>query len=196
MKTSEAHSIWRVATPVLPPLRHDVQFYGDDAYLCSEVGRFLAEGLRAQQAIVVIATAAHRRALEAEFRVQGFDLDTLHPLQVTWLDAHETLSAFMEGPRPNPALFLATVGNVLQRAMSYRPRGMVLAYGEMVDVLWGEGKCDGALDVEELWNALGRKYRFSLRCAYSRNNLITHAREDAVERICAQHSDVLPSPTQ
>jgi hypothetical protein len=173
--------------------RHDVQFYEDEAYLCSGVARFLAEGLGAGQPIIVIATPAHRKEFAAQLRQRGIEPDGLHPNDAVWLDARETLSAFMEGPRPNAELFHATVGNVFEKVLANRRYVVVRAYGEMVDLLWREGKSEGALELEALWNALAQKYAFSLLCAYAKESFLAHSRPDAVERICSHHSRVLPS---
>lgn len=172
---------------------HDVQFYEDEAYLCSAVARFLSEGLRAGQPTIVIATAAHRKEFAAQLRQRGIEPDDLHPHDSVWLDARETLSAFMEGSHPNAELFEATVGNVFERVMSNRKYIVVRAYGEMVDLLWREGKSEGALELEALWNQLARKYAFSLLCAYAKESFVAHSPSDGIARICGHHSRVLPS---
>jgi hypothetical protein len=172
---------------------HDVQFYDDDAFLCVGVSQFLAEGVRAGQPIIVIATAAHRKEFAAQLRMRGIDPEELHPTDAVWLDARETLSAFMEGGHPNRELFEATVGNVFEKALTSRHYAVVRAYGEMVDLLWRDGKSDAALELEELWNGLASKYSFSLLCAYAKESFVAHARPDGVERICSCHSRVVPS---
>jgi hypothetical protein len=173
--------------------RHDVQFYDDDEFLCEGVGRFLAEGIRAAQPAIVIATPAHRRAFETELRRHGIDVHSLHPLDYVCLDARETLSAFMEGGSPSPELFDATVGNVFEKVVANRSYVTVRAYGEMVDLLWREGKPTAALVLEELWNALASKYAFALLCAYAKESFAEHHEAMAIERICALHTNVLPS---
>jgi hypothetical protein len=172
---------------------HDVKFYDNEAYLCSAVGDFLADGIRATQPIIVIATPAHRREFIAHLCRKGLDPDRLHPNDSIWLDAKETLSAFMEGPLPNAELFMATVGNVFEKALANRRYLVVRAYGEMVDLLWREGKSEGAIALENLWNALARRFSFSLLCAYAKESMLAHSPEGGVDRICACHSRVLPA---
>ena len=151
--------------------RHDVQFYDDDFALTASVGRFLAEGLRAAQPCIMIATPTHCRAFNAYLKTLGVDVDALHSSQMVCLDARETLSAFMEGNVPNAELFQATVGNVFERLVDNRRYVTVRAYGEMVDVLWRDGKTDAAIKLEQLWNELARKYSFSLLCAYDKSGV-------------------------
>jgi hypothetical protein len=168
--------------------RHDVQFYDDDFSLAASVGRFLAEGLRAAQPCVVIATPLHRRAFAGYLKTLGVDVEALLPSQMSWLDARETLSAFMEGNRPSAELFHATVGNVFEKLVATRRYVTVRAYGEMVDLLWRDGKPDAAIELEELWNALADKYSFALLCAYDKQG-VTDASDQA--RIAHLHTKVV-----
>jgi hypothetical protein len=173
--------------------RHDVQFYDNHTFLCQTVGRYLAEGIKAAQPAIIIATPPHRHAFAAELGRLGIDIETLRPLDLVWLDARETMSAFLEGGSPNAELFEATVGNVLERVIEGRRYTTVRAYGEMVDLLWREGKPEAAVALEEMWNALATKYAFSLLCAYSKESFQETHSLSGIERICALHTHVLSS---
>src|ERR1043165_4396011 len=163
------------ATPVWAT-GHDVQFYDGEEFLFEAVASFLTDGLRAGQPLVVIATEAHRRGFLDQLRPIYHDIDDrLHGSDIVWLDARETLAAFMEGPTPNPELFEVTVGNVFEKVMADRSYLVVRAYGEMVDLLWKDGNIEGAIALEELWNGLARKYSFNLLCAYSMGNFFKEA---------------------
>lgn len=171
---------------------HDVQFYDDDAYLTKSVAKFLAAGIKSAQPAIVIATAAHTQAIKAELYAVGIDVDALRKYDMVWLDAADTLSAFMEGGHPSRELFEATVGNVFERVTNARRYVTVRAYGEMVNLLWRERKAQQALELEELWNELASRYSFALLCAYATDSL-DPADLTGIERICAAHSAVLPS---
>jgi hypothetical protein len=183
-----------VSNPWAP--RHDVQFYENEDFLYSAVGSFLADGVRAGQPLIVVATAPHRTALADRLRSLGMDIDHLtHGRDVVWLDARETLSAFMEGPTPNRELFNATVGNVFDKMMTGRKYVVLRAYGEMVDLLWKDGNIEGAIALEELWNDLAVKYSFSLLCAYAIGNFFKEAHTYSFKQICRQHGRVIPTET-
>jgi hypothetical protein len=168
---------------------HDVQFYRTDAHLVSSVVDFLADGLRAGQPIVVIATESHRRDIAAGLRAKGVDADEfLSGRETTWLDARDTLSSFMEGDRPNAELFMETVGRVFEVVLRKRFYLVIRAYGEMVDLLWRDGNTEGALELEHLWNVLAHKYAFGLLCGYGIDGFRTEAGIDAMRRVCACHS--------
>jgi len=172
---------------------HDVQFYRSDEYLTHAVIDFLVAGLRAGQPLVVIATAAHRRAFAEGLRARGVDPDELFSDRfVLWLDARTALSSFMEGGMPNRELFEATVGSVFQRLLEKRSYLIVRAYGEMVDLLAKDGNVDGAVMLERLWNELGDQYQYSLLCGYSVEHLFQEAGEDGLSRILSLHTHSLP----
>ena len=172
---------------------HDIQFYRTDAYLTRAVVDFLAAGLRAGQPLIVIATAAHRRAFAEGLRAEGVDPDELFSDRfVLWLDARTALSSFMEGGMPNRELFQATVGSVFERVLDKRSYLIVRAFGEMVDLLASDGNVDGAVMLEGLWNELASRYQYSLLCGYSVDRLFHEAGKDGLSRVLNQHTHVLP----
>ena len=77
--------------------QHAVQFYENDRFLCDEVARFVHEGLRAGESVVVIATRPHRDAIESELKQQARFEDSLPAggAKLIWRDADETLSALL-----------------------------------------------------------------------------------------------------
>jgi PAS domain S-box-containing protein len=173
---------------------HDVQFYESEEFLASSVSNFLAEGARAGQPLVVIATDAHRKAFRSHLLSLGLPLDDhVAGPAIVWLDARETLNAFMEGPTPNRELFEATVGDVFEKIVTGRRYLVIRAYGEMVDLLWKDGNIEGAIALEELWNELAVKYSFSLLCAYSMGNFFKEAHTHSFRQICAHHGRVVPT---
>ncbi|HJP85016.1 MAG TPA: MEDS domain-containing protein [Gemmatimonadaceae bacterium] len=176
---------------------HDVQFYTSDKYLIESVVRFLSDGIRAGQPIIVIATEQHRRAFVEELQKRGLDPDKLYSGQLSvWLDARETLNAFMESSIPNRELFYATVGSVFERLVEKRYYLVVRAYGEMVDLLYKDGNAEGAILVEQLWNELANHYKYSLLCGYCIDNFLHEAGVEGFKRVCDHHRAALPIETE
>jgi PAS domain S-box-containing protein len=185
------------AASVPPPawtVGHDVQFYEAEEFLYDIVGEFLSDGVKAAQPFVVIATPAHRRAFAQRMRALQVDPDELMDgRDAVWLDARETLQAFMEKGMPNPEMFRATVGSVFDSLLKNRGYLVVRAYGEMVDLLWKDGNIEGAIALEDLWNDLAVKYSFSLLCAYSMSNFYKEAHTERFRDICARHGRIVPA---
>lgn len=84
------------------------------------------------------------------------------------LDAEQTLATFMREGTPDNKLFMSSVGDMLGNAHnSALANGKRLTvFGEMVAVLWEEGKKDAALQLEALWNDALNDRAFHLHCAY------------------------------
>ena len=173
----------------IAPCEHLVQIYADDEIFLDALEGFVAAGLDAGDGVVVIATSAHRYALEERLRGRGFDLSAAYLReQFIPLDADATLSRFMVDGWPDDDRFHLLVAELLKRAGGGGRR--VRAFGEMVALLWARGDCGATVRLEYLWNNLCQKNAFSLFCAYPKIGF-TESPGIAVQAICAVHSRVI-----
>lgn len=169
---------------------HAVQFYGSDASLFVTVAGFLAEGLVAGQPAIVIGTPEHRVAIEEHLQGRLIDCASARRSgDLVLLDAEETLALFMIEDEPDADLFELNVGGLIDRALSGRRRTTVRAYGEMVDVLWKQGRSQSAIQLEILWNKLALKHNFALLCGYSMGSFYKQTKQ--LEEVAALHSHVV-----
>jgi hypothetical protein len=176
-----------VPVPVLH--HHAVQFYGNEESLFTTVAGFLSEGLVAREPAIIIATPEHCTAIERHLRGRLINCDQARRNgDLVMLDAEEMLGQFMIGDVPDPELFEETVGLIVHQMLDGRGRIVVRAYGEMVDVLWKEGRAEAAIKLEILWNKLAMKYSFALLCGYAMGNFYKQAKQ--LDDICAQHTHV------
>jgi signal transduction histidine kinase len=166
---------------------HIVQFYEGDDALTENVARFVAAGLRAGEPVIVIATPEHIAAF-----CERLDPDPIDASRLVLLDARDTLAQFMVGDMPDWERFSSAIGDAIRRASGGRMDQRVRAYGEMVDVLWRDGNRQAAIRLEELWNELGKKYSFSLLCAYTMASFYTSADAAPFDDVCRVHSCVIP----
>ena len=172
---------------------HTVQFYENDAFLAAAVADFVAEGLREEQAVIVIAVAAHRQAFARRLRARGIDPERARSQgTLTWCDADALLSRIVVDGEVDAQRFDAEILPLLQRAELRSPGGVTRAYGELVDVLWRRGDRDAALRVEELWNDLARTHRFALLCGYAMGPFCGTTGSAGYEAVCAAHTHVVP----
>ncbi len=172
--------------------RHLVQFYEDEEFLARRIAAFLAEGLLAGEAALVIATQPHIDACRTRLKANGVDvLDAVESGRLTLVDALALLPKFMRDREPDPVLFGGTVGALLDEALKRAPRAKVRAYGELVDILWQEGQRDAAIHLEELWNELQRGRAFSLLCAYAVGSF--YKEPGQLQRVCGTHTHVMPA---
>jgi hypothetical protein len=91
---------------------------------------------------------------------------------------------------PNETQFTSTVGRLVQRAALTGP---VRIFGEMVAVLWAEGKTRAAIRLEELWNELASQHAFSLLCAYPMSAFPDQKDNLSFLQVCQTHTHVYPA---
>jgi len=133
------------------PHGHTVQFYGEDAVLLDGLSRFIGDSLEAEGSAVVVATAAHRQGLAQRLEARGIDtLAAAEQGRFVALDATETLSKFMLEGWPDPVGFGEVVGGIVARAKeaARNANGRLAIFGEMVSLLWAQGKFDTAIQLE------------------------------------------------
>lgn len=173
---------------------HVVQFYSEDRSLLAPLSRKIESALSASQSVVIIATEAHQNALRQILTARGAEIHSAAEQgRYIALDAARTLSKFMLQGRPDAEHFAATLGSVIASAQQASPAHRVMAFGEMVALLWAEGNHEAALELERLWNNLAQTHSFQLHCAYPLAGF-RHAEDSRLFlRICAEHSDVIPT---
>ncbi|MHB8619859.1 MAG: ATP-binding protein, partial [Chloroflexota bacterium] len=171
---------------------HVVQFYERDAFLIDAVAEFVGNGLRSGDAGIVVATPAHRAALEEHPRAGGLDLVAARARGAyASLDASELLSTFMVNGAPDGARFFQVLGELVARAAEGGRR--VRIFGEMVALLARDGNHAETIHLEELWNQLRQTCSFSLFCAYPIDCLRGEALADLLDGVCGQHARVIPT---
>jgi hypothetical protein len=174
---------------------HAVKFYENEASLFTTVAGFLGQGLVDDQPAILIATESHRTSILRVLRSRLINVRQAERNgDLIVLDAHETLASFMIGDEPDAERFEATVGTVIARLLKRRPENtLIRAYGEMVDVLWKQGRSSAAIRLEILWNKLAARYNFALLCGYSMGNFYKETSQ--FEDVCRQHAHVVPPDT-
>ena len=182
-----------MTTELVPAVRrallfHGVCFYEDSPSLARTVARFIGEGLTANQAGVIVATASHDAAIRDELTAIGVSSrGRIERGELLVFDADEVLNRFMHNDLPDATRFESTITPIIDKAAGPRKR-LVRIYGEMVDVLWRRGREDAALSLEVLWHQLIAGRKCSLLCGYS-----SHAcGGEGVSTIRDRHSHVVP----
>ncbi len=173
---------------------HVVYFYQESDSLLDALCDFMGPALGGGQAALVIASKVHREGVQHRLMARGLDVHKAGKQgRYVALDAPETLSRIMVDGMPDGVRFAEIVGGTIARAKavlkSARPE--IAIFGEMVSLLWTEGKTEAAIRLEELWNELALKHSFSLRCAYPMANFHGAKNAQPLIRICAEHSAVV-----
>jgi DNA-binding NarL/FixJ family response regulator len=175
--------------------RHAVQFHSDDVSLLAGFTSFIEANLRAGNAVVVVATESHRTSLLQKLQAHGVDsAAAIEHGRYIPVDVAETLSTFMVNDLPDPVRFLKVTGELIEAAAKAgkpeHPR--VAACGECAPTLWAQGKADAAVQLEHLWDEIAEKYDVDVLCGYVLKSFQREQESHVYERICAEHSTVLP----
>lgn len=171
--------------PATGASEHHVQLFDSSRSLAETVGEFLLAGLGRGEKLLIVATAQHRDLLTRRLDASGINVHSaMQTNRIVMLDAAQTLGKFMRQETPNAAAFHEVVGTQVTRMAD---SGRVCVYGEMVDLLAAMGNYKGALQLEELWNDLGRRESFNLFCGYASGHFGDPRTSQMLAAICAAH---------
>jgi PAS domain S-box-containing protein len=183
---------WQAASTL--PGEHVAYFYQASDSLLDALCDFIGPALDAGNAVIIIATKVHLEGLEHRLIARGLDTPKASKQgRYVALDASETLAKIMVEGMPDASRFAEIVGGAMARtrAAVTAVHPEIAAFGEMVSLLWTEGKIDAAIRLEQLWNELANKHSFSLRCAYPVANFYGEKNAQPLMRVCAEHSAVV-----
>ena len=173
----------------IAPCDHLVQIYENDKSFLDTLEGFVAGGFVAGDGVILIATQNHLDVINHSLLGRGFDLEQLRSDdKYIPLDAHRVLEEFIVNEWPDELLFNTCIDEVIKRASANGRK--VRAFGEMVAVLWARGQNGATVQLENLWNNLHTKEKFSLYCAYPKSGFTQNA-NDSIHDICCAHSKII-----
>lgn len=168
---------------------HLVEFYETEALLVESVRDFAVPALQDGNPVVLVATPAHSAAFIHALEDLGLNIPLARERGLfVVLDAAKTLDRIMVDGNPDAARFNKVIGELV--ASTGRQAPNLRIYGEMVALLWDEGKEPAAIQLENFWNDLAHTHSFSLLCAYPLACLDWAPGSAGFDGICSTHSSV------
>ncbi len=176
-----------------PTGRHCAQFHRDPNTLTESAYAFLEAGVRRGQSVLVIAGRDHADELLNRLAANKFHPGALtHSGQLSILDVAQVMQQCIAGGMPEWGRFRNALMPMLSRI---QPGGRgTRIYSELASALWQGGNPEGAIRLEELWNALAVTMRFSLYCGYTMDTLSEESYAGPLEELGRTHSDILSTP--
>jgi MEDS: MEthanogen/methylotroph, DcmR Sensory domain len=175
------------------PIVHSVHFYYDNAALVSRLCGIVKSALQIGNAVLIVGIKDHREDLVQALSSCGVNVrEQARQRHFAMYDAEETLATFMRNHRPRRDLFMRSVGKLLRVAKTNsrsKDKGLTV-FGEMVAVLWEQGKKKAAIELEALWNEALNDTAFHLHCAYPRASFAPDSDDYLLSQICNAHSHV------
>lgn len=177
-----------------PVGRHFAQLHSDTADLAAAVGLYLKTGIDRGNGVVLIASRDVIDGYLSYLTNNGIDVEaTRRSGQLVVKNAEDTLAGFMAREMPDWSKFRRLVGSMLEEVQAFG-RTQTRAYGEMVNVLWRDGKPLAAIRLEEYWNELARLYPFSLFCGYMLDSHDQETYRMPISEIGRTHAHVIGTP--
>jgi hypothetical protein len=184
-------SSWTELLTHAEPGDHVVQLYGEDNQpLAKNVSRYLAEGMRRLDGLLVIAIPEHAQVIARHLAQDDAraTLEAERAGRLVFLDARTTLDRILVNGWPDEALFDAVISEAMREVRARSGSGRVRAFGEMVGLLWSESRSEEAELLEALWNALLAGSDYSLYCAYRIDLFGEDVDKAALSSIVAAHT--------
>jgi MEDS: MEthanogen/methylotroph, DcmR Sensory domain len=190
-------STWSELLDRAEPEAHFVQLYGeDDQLLTRNVSRYLVEGLRRGDGLVVFATSGHFDAIMRQLEAECPGAPEAHRQgRLVFHDARATLDRFMVDGQPDHDKFLSVVGPVVNAVRARSQSGGLRAFGEMVGLLWTDGRQAAAARLDDLWNELLVGSGCSLFCAYPIDILDGESHVGGLDAVLRSHTHMYAGPS-
>ena len=174
---------------------HAIQFYSGDDSLLDSLARFISSALEAGDSVFVLATQTHLDGLAERLRASEVDTDTAarkgRYVTMEALQGFARLTVNGEVNRARFDEFIREVFMPLEAAAESEPKA-VAACGEVVSLLWAEGKPEAAIELEHFWNELAERVCCRLRCFYPIASFPDPGQNELFLKLCAEHAAVIP----
>jgi hypothetical protein len=166
---------------------HVVQLFDAPRSLADAVSHFLIEGRAQGDHLLVIARASHWQLIRAYLERRGVPVDD--PAErMTVVDARKLRHRMMHLGVLDPARMEDTLGGMVAE-LSSGPGGLRV-YGEIVELFAEEGNFEQACTLEDYWNYVQQKYRFTLLCGYSAAHFADPKNSQYLRDVCVRHTIV------
>jgi hypothetical protein len=155
------------------------------------VARFVGDGLRRGDGVIVIATPLHWRAAARKLYRDAVPIDEAESVgRLVVSDAEQVLSTFMRDGLPDRERFREAIGGLIAPVRA-TGASRVRAFGEMVDLLRHRNLA-AMTRLEQLWNELLDEHGIALLCGYSLDVFDAGNYRGLVQDVGALHSHLIP----
>lgn len=164
---------------------HSVQFFPSEAARVRGIAKFLLDGIKHGDAVLLICSAenrnfvfdavGHRFSSEEQGRIHF--IDSLWALEKVFVDGAISIDQFR-----------AHIESKVRALV--RQFGRLRVYGDVVDELASEGNDKGVLDLESAWHESMKEISFHLHCGYLMENFSSFRSAELFEKICLLHSRI------
>jgi hypothetical protein len=169
---------------------HILQLFDTTDSLANVVSAYLNEGWQAGDHLLVTAKPSHWTRISERLERRSCPVTlAIKQGRLTVLDAATTLARMSRSGFVDRQLFLEHIGALVGRLVAETAHS-VRVYTETVELVAEEGDLSGAHHLEQLWNELVDRQRFSLLCGYSAAHFADLRTSADLHAICTAHTRV------
>ncbi|HEY6971210.1 MAG TPA: response regulator [Candidatus Angelobacter sp.] len=185
-----------VVEPLRPrnmAIRHEVEFYSDEAAFVTGLARLIASVLKAGHIAILVASVVHRTDVLHKLRADGVDIDSaLKDGRCIEIDSVDALARLMVDGRPDPVRCANLIGDVVSTARKQQQTNgsRIVFCGECAPILLTQGNTEGTVQMEHLWDEITRKNDVDTLCTYLWSAFPHNQDTSLFQRICAEHTAV------
>ncbi|HUQ97897.1 MAG TPA: MEDS domain-containing protein [Gemmatimonadaceae bacterium] len=157
---------------------HVATIFRTEDFFRERVASFIAEGVAANEQVIVVATPKHRQTLEARLDETGIAVGrAVEDGGLLMLDAYEVLAGITVNGVASVERFRVALNRLIE------PRRKQRVYGELVSLLAQRGDLKTALAIEALGHELSHTLRIPVLCGYEASSprVLSHRDIAAIE---------------
>jgi hypothetical protein len=172
---------------------HAIHFYSGETSLLDSLSKFVGAALKAGDSCFVLATQMRRDGLAERLKAHRVDTNAAarNGRYVT-VDASQVLARLTINGKLSKASFDEFIREVFLPLQAAAESKRVAICGEVVSLLWAEGKAEAAIELEHFWNELTQRGRCRLRCFYPVASFADPGQNKLFLKLCAEHAAVIP----
>jgi len=110
------------------------------------------------------------------------------------VDAFQVLAQLIVGGKLSKTRFDSFIREIVLplNAAAESKMKRVAVGGEIVGLLWAEGKEEAAIELERIWNEVAAQGSYCLRCFYPLASFSDPRQNELFLKLCAEHASVIP----
>jgi DNA-binding NarL/FixJ family response regulator len=175
------------------PHRHEFLFFSDDTVLLDTFARFIAAALKADNGAIAVVMKSQQESLRQRLKAESVDIDgAIQQGTFILLDVADALGWLLVDGLPDPVRFFKCFSGLIETASeaakAEHPRVAICCASK--GCLWGEGKMDAAIRLEQQCNDLAKTNEVDILCAYPSSCVYGAEDEHLLKIIYAEHSAV------
>ena len=170
---------------------HEMHVYPDHPSLESDLASFIKKSLKAGKSVLCLMAPRHRTGIMECLQAQGVDAHAaMADGRFVPADVGELLPRFMIDGRVDRERLLGIATKLVESLKRLNSGAGICSCGEVAPILWDLGDGEAALEIERIWDELGKRYAMGTYCTYVADDALCSRDPRCYQQLCSAHSHV------